>query len=214
MVNQDLEDVRREYRAEQLTKLEMASHPLVQFELWMDQALHSAAILDPTAAALSTVNENGKPSSRIILVKDVVESGFIFFTNYNSKKGQHLDQNPHASLLFYWDSLFRQIRIEGSISKIEPAQSDAYFAKRPRESQIAASISKQSDSIENRTILEKNFHDAHVDESIPITRPSHWGGYLLTPTYFEFWQGRPNRLHDRIAYKKTETHWELTRLQP
>lgn len=214
MVNQDLEDIRREYTAGQLSKLTMASHPLVQFELWMDEALQVATLLDPTAATLSTVDEKGLPSSRIILVKDVVENGFIFFTNYNSKKGQNLNNNPHASLLFYWDALHRQIRIQGTVSKIDSAQSDAYFAKRPKESQIAASISNQSAPIASRSALEKKFLDAHTADNAEVSRPAHWGGYLLTPTYFEFWQGRPNRLHDRISYEKTDTHWSLTRLQP
>jgi pyridoxamine 5'-phosphate oxidase len=213
MVNQDLESVRREYTATPLSKIEMASNPFIQFEFWMDNALNSD-ILDPTAACLSTADSKGKPSSRIILIKDVSEKGFVFYTNYLSKKGLEIEENNQASLLFYWDKLHRQVRIEGSISKIAPELSTSYFSKRPHDSQVAASISNQSHPIKNRLALEKKFTDFSSENNSEIHCPKDWGGYCLSPNRFEFWQGRPNRLHDRIDYTKTNKNWNLSRLQP
>jgi len=212
MVNQDLHNIRREYTAKPLHKLEMAANPFVQFEFWMAEAMESN-ILDPTAATLSTVDSQGQPSSRIILVKEFSQKGLVIYTNYHSKKGQDLQENNKVALLFYWDSLHRQIRLQGTVEKVSEEHSDQYFSKRPIDSQIAAASSDQSQPITSRQELETKYKQL-TESPDPVIRPRNWGGYLIKPDYFEFWQGRPSRLHDRMVYQQENGKWALSRIQP
>ena len=189
--------------------------PLVLFEQWYQQA-QRLALTEPTAAALATVDGDGQPSARMILLKGFDERGFVFYTNYHSRKGQALAAEPRATLLFYWGPLARQIRIEGSAEKVDEAESDAYFASRPRGSQIGAAASPQSRPLTDRQALERRVEEVvrrHQGQAIP--RPSCWGGYRLRPSIIEFWQGQPDRLHDRLRYRReAEGQWTIERLAP
>jgi pyridoxamine 5'-phosphate oxidase len=189
-------------------------NPLVQFKNWFEDA-KKADILEPNAMTLASVNKEGHPSARMVLLKNVSEEGFIFYTNYESRKGQELANNPAAALVFWWGELERQVRIEGMIARVSADESDKYFASRPKGSQIAAVVSKQSQII-NEDYLEKELNRINTkyqDKKVP--RPSDWGGFLLKPTAIEFWQGRANRLHDRLQYKLDKTdQWILRRLAP
>lgn len=183
-----------------------------QFAFWFEAA-GKAGIDEPNAMVLATVDVNGKPSSRVVLLKEFDSTGFVFFTNYNSKKGHDLAINPHACLNFWWGPLERQIRISGTIEKISEKESDEYFYSRPVGSQAGAVISPQSSEIESRAWLEQRLIEVQLKGD--IKRPSHWGGYKLTATEIEFWQGRSNRLHDRLLYVKTgDNNWEIKRLAP
>ncbi len=210
-----LSDIRKEYQLQTLQENEVNDDPVEQFAKWWDDAIESK-IDEVNAMTLSTVNEEGKPSARIVLLKGFDKNGFIFFTNYNSHKGDHLKHCPYVSLVFFWKELERQVKIEGEVIKVSEAESDIYFNSRPRESRIGAWASPQSKVIENRSILEDNllkYQQQFTDENIP--RPSHWGGYLVKPTLLEFWQGRPNRLHDRILYSlQNNGGWTIERLAP
>lgn len=183
-----------------------------QFAFWFEAA-GKAGIDEPNAMVLATVDVNGKPSSRVVLLKEFDSTGFVFFTNYNSKKGHDLAINPHACLNFWWGPLERQIRISGTIEKISEKESDDYFYSRPVGSQAGAVISPQSSEIESRAWLEQRLIEVQLKGD--IKRPAHWGGYKLTATEIEFWQGRSNRLHDRLLYLKTgDNNWEIKRLAP
>ena len=188
--------------------------PIEQFQIWFDEAI-SSALLEPNAFVLSTVSNEGKPSARIVLLKGL-DNGFKFFTNYLSRKGTELTENPNACITFFWAELERQVRIEGLMEKVSIEESDEYFQSRPNGSQIGAWTSNQSMVIENREVLEereKYLITKFGNNSIP--RPPHWGGYRLVPSYLEFWQGRPSRLHDRIAYTLLENgEWKIERLSP
>jgi pyridoxamine 5'-phosphate oxidase len=189
-------------------------NPFEQFKIWFEDAGKSG-IEEYNAVTLATATKNGHPSARIVLLKGVEENEFIFYTNYNSKKGKNLQENPYASLVFFWQPLHRQIRIEGKVKKISSARSDRYFHSRPRGSQLGAVISPQSDVIENREFLDQQLtrlNDEFSDAIIP--RPKHWGGYALDPSLIEFWQGRRNRLHDRIVYLHVGKNWKIERLAP
>jgi len=189
-------------------------NPFIQFIKWYENILNSN-LNEPTAAMLSTADTNGNPSARIILLKKIDDSGFIFYTNYESRKGNDLKENPKAALTFFSDELRRQIRIEGIIEKISRETSKEYFSSRPRESQIGAWVSAQSSVIPNREFLENKFDELKEkfgNAEIPL--PDFWGGYRLIPNYFEFWQGRENRLHDRICYKKENAEWKIFRISP
>lgn len=208
-------DIRRNYSRQALTEDAVLKDPVQQYKVWLQEAI-TAEVEEATAFVLSTVNAAGQPSARVLLLKDVDEVGFTFFTNYDSRKGKELAQNPLAAITFFWASLERQVRIEGRIEQIPPQISDAYFHSRPKGSQIGAWASPQSQEIGSRHVLEESgswyttkFADAEV-----IPRPSHWGGYRLIPTRIEFWQGRPDRLHDRIEYQHTGDNWILKRLAP
>ena len=214
-MNINIKDFRENYTKGSLDINDVAVNPLQQFHLWFEQAVKSE-LKEPNAFHFSTASKDGKPSSRILLLKNLDDIGFTFFTNYLSRKGTELSENPHACMTFFWLELERQIRIEGTIEKVSEQESDEYFAVRPRGSQIGAWVSYQSSVIANREVLEKREKELITKfERQTIPRPSHWGGYRLIPTYIEFWQGRPSRLHDRIAYSKlSDGTWKIERLSP
>ncbi|TCK01452.1 pyridoxamine 5'-phosphate oxidase [Volucribacter psittacicida] len=209
----DLHHIRQEYTKQVLSIKQCATNPFQQFEQWQQQALH-AEVNEPTAMNLATVGADGRPSARMVLLKEVNEQGFVFFTNYLSHKGQDLAANPFASLTFFWSELQRQVRIEGRVEKISAEQSDQYFASRPYTSRLGAWASEQSQPIENyRSLLTKA---AKLALTYPrqVPRPPHWGGYVVIPDMMEFWQGRASRLHDRIQYQFQQGEWHKRRLSP
>jgi pyridoxamine 5'-phosphate oxidase len=208
-------DLRKDYSRASLSKTDVLADPIAQFGKWFDEAI-MAKIAEPNAMSVATVDANGRPSSRILLIKEFDPRGFVWFTNYTSRKGHDLEQNNHAALLFHWVELERQVRIEGRVEKISAAESDAYFNSRPLASRIGAIASHQSAPIASREALDVLFAQAEqsVGSEAP-QRPDHWGGYRLIPDYLEFWQGRRSRLHDRIAYRlHADGRWERERLQP
>jgi pyridoxamine 5'-phosphate oxidase len=213
----NLADIRRSYSRQELTETSIAANPFEQFRIWMQEALQ-AQVLEPTAMVLSTVSASGCPSARVVLLKGLEAGHFTFFTNYLSRKGQEISKNHFAALTFFWPELERQVRVEGIVEKAPASLSDAYFGSRPRGSQVGAWVSPQSQPIPDRQFLEKETAGfvARYGEESPIPRPEHWGGFGLKPTYLEFWQGRPNRLHDRLVFKRQPDaqDWELTRLAP
>lgn len=215
VLDKKIADIRTDYTLDDLLERDVAPDPITQFSEWFDQALR-AEVIEPNAMTLSTVSADGKPSSRIVLLKDVGVDGFSFFTNYHSRKGRELAGNPHASLLLFWPELQRQVRVEGSVSKLSGDVSTAYFRSRPRGSRIGAVASPQSEIVESRGHLDARIRSVEEvyagQEEIP--RPEHWGGYLLKPDSVEFWQGRSSRLHDRLCYRKVELGWQLIRLAP
>lgn len=199
-----------------LDEADVASDPIEQFKLWMDAAIEAKA-LDPTAMTLATADGYSHPSARIMLLKDVDNKGFTFFTNYISHKGDDLKSNPNACLMFFWGELVRQVRINGSVEKVSREDAEAYFLTRPYDSQIGAWASNQSEAIADRATLEQKFEEAKArfPEGETMQTPPEWGGYLLTPTRIEFWQGRMSRLHDRIEYTKLPGgSWTIKRLSP
>jgi pyridoxamine 5'-phosphate oxidase len=211
-VNQKL---KKESRFGELDLHKLHPNPFAQFCLWFQDVLEFG-FLEPNAMMLATVNSSGVPSARMVLLKDFDESGFIFFTNYLSQKGKEIERNPSAALVFWWDKLERQIRITGKVEKIEASESDRYFKSRPLESQIGAWVSEQSTVIENRNTLDKKFKElSNTFNKDDIYRPKFWGGYRVAPSMFEFWQGRPNRLHDRFRYARiNQSEWKIERLSP
>jgi pyridoxamine 5'-phosphate oxidase len=206
-------DLRREYMRASLDEQDTAENPIQQFERWFHEALQ-ADVPEPNAMSLATVGANGRPSSRIVLLKDMGTHGFTWFTNYESRKGQELAENSHAALLFFWIELERQVRIEGRVEQVSAAESDAYFQIRPLGSRIGAIASAQSRSIDNRQTLERQFLHTEQQCGENPQRPVHWGGYRLIPDAVEFWQGRSSRLHDRILYTRHDEEWRRQRLQP
>ncbi|AKD04671.1 pyridoxamine 5'-phosphate oxidase [Pontibacter korlensis] len=211
----NIADIRTNYTKQALTEDSVAKDPVQQFKAWLEEAIQSE-VDEPTALVLSTVSAAGKPSARVVLLKGFNEQGFKFYTNYQSRKGQELAENPYASLTFFWPALERQVRVEGKVEKASPEDSDVYFHSRPKGSQIGAWASPQSQVIDKREVLEqreKQYTEqfSHVDQ---VPRPQHWGGYVLVPHYIEFWQGRPSRLHDRIAFELETNDWKIKRLAP
>lgn len=207
-------NARREYKLNKLFEKNVRDNPFEQYSIWFSEVMKAGAI-EPNAMVLTTSDKNNKPSARIVLMKDFDETGFTFFTNYKSKKGTELAVNPFAALLFYWAEFERQVRIEGRVKKLTKSESELYFNTRPFESKISALASEQSKKIIGRAILEKKFRQLkvkHSDGKVPL--PDYWGGYKLIPNYFEFWQGRENRLHDRISYKRQKKNWKIFRLAP
>ena len=213
-MKKNIGSIRKDYTLQQLNEQEADENPFKQFQKWWDQAVESE-IDEVNAMTLATVNKEGKPSARIVLLKDFNDKGFVFFTNYHSKKGTDIESNPFGCLVFFWKELERQIRIEGQIQKVDEEESTQYFLSRPIYSQIGAWASNQSAVVESRDVLENSFTQyqstfAHK----AITRPDHWGGYRLVPDNIEFWQGRSNRMHDRIQYTKKNDSWTKVRLAP
>lgn len=210
----DLKHHRREYKRGILDENYLSDTPYPLFTMWLQEALKEEKN-DPTAMILSTVGKDNIPSSRVVLLKESSESGLVFFTNYLSRKGNDIEQNPYVSLLFFWPALERQVRIEGNVQKIPAPESDAYFGSRPRESQIAVWASHQSTPIPDRKDLETSFQEfSRKFKGQTIPRPPYWGGYQVIPHRFEFWQGRKNRLHDRIEYRLSDDQWTICRLAP
>lgn len=213
-MNSSIADIRKDYTLKSLSELDVAINPFDQFAFWWNEAVASE-IDEVNAMTLATVSKLLKPTARIVLLKDYDAVGFTFFTNYNSHKGEDLLQNPNATICFFWKELQRQIRIEGVVSKVSDEINDEYFNSRPAGSKLGAWASPQSQIIENRDVLIKNEENykANFENNI-IPCPPHWGGYKLIPNYFEFWQGRSNRLHDRITYTIENGLWKIARLAP
>ncbi len=206
--------LRKEYAREQLTEDGVQQDPLGQFASWFDEAMASE-LPEPTAMILATADASGQPSARAVLLKGVDERGFVWYTNYASRKGAQLAENPQAALLFFWPELERQIRIEGTVERVSDAEIQEYFASRPHESKIGAWASDQSAVIDSQEALQQKFANVSKHfENKDVPPPPTWGGYRLRPHMYEFWQGRPSRLHDRLRYTRTSEEWKLERLQP
>lgn len=215
MVNSDLSNERREYQAIPLTLESSPSSPIALFEQWFEKLAPLEGELDKTALVLSTVDKDGFPDARVVLLKGLSEGKFLFYTNYQSQKGQQLLTNNRASMTFYWPSICKQVRIRGLVDKVSAKLSDEYFSSRPIESQLGAIASHQSQVIESRKLLEEKYLALKMTAKETVKRPENWGGYALIPLEMEFWAGRSNRLHDRIKYiKNTEGMWKKQRLQP
>ncbi|MEM8599775.1 MAG: pyridoxamine 5'-phosphate oxidase [Bacteroidota bacterium] len=222
-----LADLREEYTRARLTADGLAADPIAQFRAWLDEAI-AAQVPEPNAMTLATMTADGHPAGRIVLLKALDRDrlvdgadarGFVFYTNYKSRKGTELAAHPHAALVFWWHALERQVRVEGTVEQIAPAESDAYFAQRPRGSQLGAWSSPQSEPVPNREALETRLRHLTVkygegENATPIPRPSHWGGYRVVPRLVEFWQGGTKRLHDRFQYVRTDDGWRVDRLAP
>ncbi len=212
-INSFIANDRKDFTKGELNKQSLEENPFKLFNKWFKEALDKM-VIEPYAFHLSTA-VNNKPTSRVVYLRTIEDNGFVFFTNYKGRKGKEIETNNNVSMNFFWAEKERQIRIEGRVFKIEPEASDAYFASRPRKSQIGAWASNQSESIEDYKTLEERvlyFEEKFKDQDVP--RPPHWGGYIIKPNYFEFWQGRQNRLHDRFAYTLDEQKWNIDRLNP
>jgi pyridoxamine 5'-phosphate oxidase len=210
----EINKLRQVYSKEILDEKMVNKNPILQFDFWIKEAL-DADIPEPHAMNVSTVSKEGKPSSRIVLIRDFSENGFVFYTNYNSKKGSDISENNFAAINFFWPQLERQIRIEGKLQKVDSKISDEYFASRPYDSQLGAWASNQSEVLKNREELEERFSELEkqfAGKTVP--RPEHWGGYVLAHSSIEFWQGRPSRIHDRIKYSLVNNEWKIERLSP
>lgn len=214
-MNLSIANLRQNYIQGGLLETEADSNPFKQFQVWFNEALE-ADILEPNAMSLATITPDGRPSARMVLLKDFDERGFVFFTNYQSAKGQHLKENPWVALVFWWGLLERSVRIEGRVVEVTPQESDGYFQSRPWESRLGAWASEQSQVISSREILEKRLEQLkqeYLDQE--VSRPPHWGGFRVIPDRIEFWQGRPNRLHDRLCYcLESDGSWRIERLSP
>jgi pyridoxamine 5'-phosphate oxidase len=212
-MNENISDIRRDYKKYSLNRRSLEQNPVKQFEKWIEQAI-KMDFFDPTAFALSTVGANGRPSSRMLLLKGFNESGFVFYTNYKGRKGLELENNPFGSMLFFWDKYEREVRIEGRIEKISKEESEKYFVTRPYTSRIGAWASKQSEILSSRGHLIKEAAKYMLKYPLNVPLPDSWGGYRLIPDEFEFWQGRESRMHDRFKYTLENDIWVINRLFP
>jgi pyridoxamine 5'-phosphate oxidase len=206
--------LRHDFSKQTLNEKDVDASPIVQFEKWFKEAVDTH-VNEPNAMTVSTATKDGKPSARILLLRNFNENGFVFYTNYTSRKGVEIGLNPYCALLFFWPELERQVRIEGILQKQTANESDLYFNTRPRGSKLGAWTSEQSKVIESREVLEKEYQK--LSENFPgenIPRPANWGGFILKPLSIEFWQGRPSRLHDRILYTQESNNWKIERLAP
>jgi pyridoxamine 5'-phosphate oxidase len=215
-MKKDISKLRTQYEGELLDEKKVKPDPLEQSKEWFNEAL-DAEIIEPNAMILATATKSGIPSLRTVLLKSVDQKGFVFYTNYKSRKGREIEENPHVSVLFFWPQLQRQIRVTGILSKTDPAVSEIYFNERPLESKISAWVSTQSHELSNKAELEENYHifkTKYTNKEIPY--PPFWGGYCLLPYSYEFWQGQPNRMHDRVEYyQDSDTNiWLIRRLAP
>jgi pyridoxamine 5'-phosphate oxidase len=215
MIDKSIADLRKDYTLENLNEEEIDKNPFIQFKVWFNQSV-AAQLPEPNAMTLATCTPDGKPSARMVLLKDIDEQGFVLFTNYKSQKGQEISVNPHAALVFWWAELERQVRIVGTVEKISSAQSDSYFEVRPPFSRLGAWASNQSEVISSRDVLESQlieFQRQYENQEVP--RPPHWGGFRVIPQEIEFWQGRSSRLHDRLRYTLVDNgSWKIERLSP
>jgi len=213
-MDHNIAKLRQDYNLKGLHETDLDHNPLNQFKLWFDEVVQ-ANISEPNAMHLSTVSD-GRPSGRIVLLKDLDQAGFTFFTNYESRKGNDMETNPRVALTFFWKEFERQVRVEGLVEKTTDAESSEYFAVRPRGSQIGAWASSQSRPVIGREALEENTQLLEAKfAGVEVPRPPHWGGYRVIPDYFEFWQGRPSRLHDRLVYQRNQDgNWNIERLAP
>lgn len=209
----DLHNIREDYSKQELSEKDCAETPLPQFEKWLNEAIHSV-VKEPTAMSVATVDATGRPSSRILLLKEVNKQGFVFFSNYQSRKGQALSAHPFAALTFFWPELERQVRVEGKVEKLSAEASDEYFASRPYTSRLGAWASEQSSVIAGKAVVVARAAAVGIKHPLHVPRPPHWGGFLLIPDRIEFWQGRPSRLHDRIQYRLEDDSWIKERLAP
>ncbi|TAL69931.1 MAG: pyridoxamine 5'-phosphate oxidase [Bacteroidetes bacterium] len=209
-----ISDIRRDYTKGSFSEKTAKENPFEQFKLWFDEML-KIDMLEPTAFILSTSTKGGKPSSRVLLLKQYDDTGFVFYTNYDSRKGKEIDENPYGAMLFFWDKLERQVRIEGRIEKISSEDSDKYFQTRPYTSRLGTWASEQSSPLSSRFKLIRKVAQFMAKYPLNVPLPPNWGGYKLLPDVFEFWQGRENRLHDRLQYNKNEEgKWGISRLYP
>ena len=209
-----ISDLRKEYTRAGLAESEVAADPIDQFGHWFDDAL-AAGLHEPNAMTVATATTDGRPSARVVLLKGFDQRGFVFYTNYEGRKGREIEENPRAALLFYWGELERQVRVEGCVSRVSEEESDAYYASRPRGSRLGALASEQSRGIGNREVLEERVEALEAEyEGRDVPRPAFWGGYRVRPEVVEFWQGRESRLHDRIVYRWEDGGWKIGRLQP
>jgi pyridoxamine 5'-phosphate oxidase len=207
-------DLRKNYTLAGLRRAELQADPIRQFQTWLQQAIDTH-LVEPNAMTLATADSSGRPSARIVLLKGLDDRGFIFFTNYESRKGGELAENPNAALVFYWAELERQVRVRGAAGRISHEESERYFTGRPRGHQLGAWVSNQSDVIANRAVLERRLNEFEQKYPGAVPLPPYWGGYVLSPVELEFWQGRPDRLHDRFRYtKQTDRSWMIERLAP
>jgi pyridoxamine 5'-phosphate oxidase len=213
-VNEHIRDRRVSYERGELDTNTVAPDPFEQFRVWLEHALHAEGVVEPNAMSVATVGANGRPSSRVVLLRQWDARGFVFYTNYGSRKGTELGAHPFAALLFWWGGLERQIRIEGAVERVLDAESDAYFATRPRGHRLGAWASQQSAVVPDRDVLHRAMADADARFAGEVPRPPFWGGYRVVPVRFEFWQGRPNRVHDRVAYERDAVGWTISRLSP
>lgn len=209
----DIKDYRSDYGKQTLNRKDLPQNPIELFQSWLQEAMDTIE-KDANAFTLSTVASNGFPNSRVVLLKEVRKEGFVFFTNYNSQKGQEIDQNPQVSLNFFWPSLERQVRVQGLVEKVSEKESDAYFGTRPYKSQVGAWASEQSIVINSRNTVVKRFALFTSKYLTRVPRPPHWGGYLVKPQKIEFWQGRNSRLHDRFVFQLNDSVWTANRLAP
>lgn len=209
-----LNQIRRDFADKPLEEQSVNDNPFLQFSVWFEEAVN-AQLLDPYAMLISTVDETGQPHSRVVYLRNISDEGMVFYTNYNSQKGKNISASNKIAITFFWVELERQIRIEGTVKKVSEELSDKYFAARPRESQLGAWASNQSETIKNRAELEENLKQfTEKFKGVDVPRPPHWGGYIVEPIKFEFWQGRPSRLHDRLIYTKNNNEWVISRIAP